>query len=120
VSHFSSATRRTFQPPFTIELRSAGTIAQGWFDNIHLYAEASAAGTIATVDSAYIPIPADHPEYAARSEPWPGFTAFGGGGTLDPAPSPVPEPSTWVAGALLLLVLGVQGARSLRRRQPGI
>ena len=32
-------------------------------------------------------------------------------------PAPVPEPSTYFAGALLALVFGVQGVRSLRSRK---
>lgn len=93
---------------FEIELRSAGTIAQGWFDNVHLYAEESASGTVPTTLSNYIPIPPNESTYTPGA--WPGFTPFGGGGTLDPAP--VPEPSTFLAGALMLVpFIGI-----LRRR----
>ena len=31
-------------------------------------------------------------------------------------PAPVPEPSTWLAGALLLVPLGVTALRSMRKK----
>lgn len=95
----------------TIELRSAGGIAQGWFDDVHLYADPSAPGTEVSVDTAYIPIPPDWGEYAANSGAWPGFTAFGGGGSLDPASSPVvPDGGTtlWLFGSTILGLLGLK------------
>jgi hypothetical protein len=77
----------------TVELRSAGEISQGWFDNVRLDAAPSAPGTVATLDTAYIPIPPDHPHYAAGGgTPWPGFTSFSDNGTLSPGGGrPVPE-----------------------------
>ena len=36
---------------------------------------------------------------------------------LDLVTTPVPEPSTYLVGALLALVFGVQGVRSLRSRK---
>lgn len=60
----------------TIELRSAGTIAQAWFDDVHLDVSAALAGTLASVDTAYIPVPADHPDYAAHKDAWPSLIAF--------------------------------------------
>ena len=32
-------------------------------------------------------------------------------------PAPVPEPSTWLAGALLLVPLGVSALRSMRKNK---
>jgi hypothetical protein len=92
----------------TIELRSAGTISQGWFDNVRLDATDSAPGTVATLDTAYIPIPPDHPHYAASGgAPSPGFTAFSDNGPLTPPsdPRPIPEGGSSIALCLLGLMI---------------
>ena len=34
-----------------------------------------------------------------------------------PTPAPVPEPSTWVAGALLLVPMGVTALRAMRKNK---
>jgi hypothetical protein len=112
LSYHSPASGALIGQPFQIELRSAGTIAQGWFDDVHLYGEASADGTVVSVDTAYIPIPPDHPHYATSPNAWPGFTAFGGGGTLDfPTVGQVPD----TAGGFWLLALALLALLALRR-----
>lgn len=45
-----------------IELRSAGDIAQAWFDDIHLDATASASGVTPTTITPYIPLPSVNPD----------------------------------------------------------
>jgi hypothetical protein len=37
--------------PMEIELRSAGPIAQGWFDDVHMYRDPSPDGTVPSADT---------------------------------------------------------------------
>lgn len=100
-----------------IELRSAGDIAQAWFDDIHLDATASASGVTATTITPYVPLPSVNPDYIARKDlNWGEFTPFGGG-PLDGTPSvtSVPEGGSnieWVLSSAIAWI----GLVLLRRR----
>ena len=70
---------------------------------MHLFGEPSEAGVIPSADSPYVPIPPPWQEWAQNPGPFPGFTPFGGGGSLD-APASVPDASSvavWFATLLL-------------------
>jgi hypothetical protein len=81
----------------TVELRSAGVISQGWFDNVRLDATPSLPGIVPTLDTAYVPIPMT----GFNTSPQFGFSAFSDNGPLSPGGGrPVPEGGsslTWLA-----------------------
>jgi hypothetical protein len=98
-----------------IELRSAGTISQGWFDNVRLDVVASAPGTVVSTDTPYVPIPADHPDYAASGGlPRPGFTSFTDNGSLS-IPK-VPESGS-VSGWLGAFGFGIAALLVVKRQE---
>lgn len=88
-----------------IELRSAGLIAQGWFDDVHLYGELR-EGATPSLDTPYVPIPPNEPTYTPGA--WEGFKSFGSDGPLSPGWSPVPGVPDG-GNTLLLLGLAVVG-----------
>jgi hypothetical protein len=93
--------------PIKIELRSAGDISQGWFDNVRLDATPSLTGTTPSIDTPYVPIPGDHPDYAGSGgQPWTGFVPFSDNGPLSPSKTSTPVPeggSNLLWNALMML-----------------
>lgn len=119
---------KTLSTPFTLPAGFHGSIVEWWnngndqngnrvFTPNHDTTFNTVDGSLALVqhaDYGYSTVfPATYPPTGFTSHPYPGAPFFTAG-TF--AVSAVPEPSTWIAGALLGLPFGLQGVRYFRKR----
>ena len=104
-ANFGSTVSGTFQPIFSDAQSLTWTFASAGQPELETVAYTSLFGPTAGTGSLQ-----DH-----TSGPW--GDNPGSGGTSIPVPAPVPEASTVMAGALMLLPFGIGAVRSLRKER---